>query len=179
MTRIAIVGLLSTLALACTWSTPPSKQASNRPTYPGTTVQEEATKEAAKEHFDRDKVTLKDRVSQQVNLAGANIEALEKLSNLDQGTAKERDDQLKSRLGDLRDHLRNDLDKIDKATLGDWSSLRPLVEADLNAMQGQLRVAEAVTNVPAQRPGVASPQRPVPQPQPTLPLPTPSEGPLR
>jgi hypothetical protein len=71
--------------------------------------------------------------------------------------------------------LKEDLDRIDKASLGDWSTIRPLVEADLNAMQGQLRVADSVTHVPATRPGVASPQPTGPQP--TTPPPTPSESP--
>jgi hypothetical protein len=175
MIRIVIFGMLSTLAVACGASTGASRQAANQPTYPGATAQEEVTREAAKEQFDRDKVTLKDRVSQQVNLADANIDALKKLGDLHQGTAKDRDDQLKNRLGDLRDHLKDDLDRIDKASLGDWSTIRPLVEADLNATQGQLRVAESVTNVPATRPGVASPQPTGTQP--TTPLPTPSESP--
>lgn len=175
MIRIAIFGMLSTLALACGATAAPARQGANQPGYPGATAQEEVTREAAKEQFDRDKVTLRDRVSQQVNLADANVEALKKMGDLDQGAAKDRDDQLKDRLGDLRDHLKKDLDRIDKATLGDWSTIRPLVEADLNAMQGQLRVAESVTNVPATRPGVASPQPTGPQP--TTPLPTPSESP--
>ncbi len=130
-------------------------------------------KEAAQEQFDREKVTLKDHVSQQVSAADANIDALKKLSDTDKGPTKQRDKDLENKLSDLRDNLKKDLDKIDKAKPNDWSGVRPVVDRDMNAMEAQLRTAEPITKVPAPRTGAASKQ---PGGSPTS-TPEPSPGP--
>ena len=102
--------------------------------------------EEAKEHFDREKVTLKDRVQEAITTAGANIDALKKMEATDKDAALKRDKDMGKSLSDLRDGLKNDLDKIDKATPTDWASVRPVVEADLKKMETEIKTAANVTH---------------------------------
>jgi hypothetical protein len=145
----------------------------------GVTNKQGATKEAAQEKLDREKATLKDRVEEQITVANANIDALKKMGDNDKGTAKKRDEDMEKKISDMRDHLQQNLDKIDKATVTDWSTLHPIVQKDLNAMQAELKVAQNVTKVPAPRTGAASKQpttapEPAPAPAPA-PMPAPEQ----
>lgn len=107
------------------------------------------SKEAAQEKLDREKVTLKDRVQDAISATDANIDALKKAEDNDKGANKQRDKSLEDKLTDLRDnHLKKDLDKIDKATPSDWSSVHAQVTKDLNATEQQLKVASTITHVP-------------------------------
>jgi hypothetical protein len=138
-----------------------------------TSRQASSSKEAAQERVDREKVTLKDRVQEQVTVADANIDALKKMKDSDKGTAKKRDEDMEKKISDLKDRLHKDLDKIDKATVNDWSGVHPAVRHDLDAMEAELRAVEKVTKVPAPRTGAASKQPSTLQP--SHPSPTPSE----
>ncbi len=133
-----------------------------------------SSKEAAQERFDREKVTIKDRVEEQITAADANIDALKKMSDNDKGTAKKRDDDMEKKISDLKDHLQKDLDKIDKATVNDWSGVHPVIQRDLTAMETELRTAENVTKIPAPRTGAANKQPSTPQPSHPAPAPAPA-----
>jgi hypothetical protein len=138
-----------------------------------TSRQAPSTKEAAQERFDREKVTLKDRVEEQITVADANIDALKKMSDKDKGPAKKRDDDTEKKISDLKDHLQKDLDKIDKASVNDWAGVHPVVQRDLTAMESELRTAENLTKIPAPHTGAANKQPT--NPQPSHPSPAPAE----
>ncbi len=101
----------------------------------------------AQESFDREKVTLKDQVQDAINSADQNIDALKKLEKSDKGDANKRDKDMEKKLSDLRDNLKKDRDKIDKAAINDWPGVKPYVERDLSAMDGELKTASNVTHV--------------------------------
>ncbi len=182
----SLAGTLSAVALvlgsvaASAQSTPqpsdPSPDTSHPSTRPdtsktnkGVTSQQGTTsKETAQEKLDREKATFKDRVEEQITVANANIDALKKMSDNDKGAAKKRDDDMEKKISDLRDHLQQDLDKIDKSSVNDWSAVHPIVQRDLNSMESELKVAQNVTKVPAPRTGAASkqPNNPAPSPAP-------------
>jgi hypothetical protein len=175
----AVAGTLSMVALVMGASVTASAQTTTQPseTQKGTPAQPSeashpkqspkgvtapqgaasAIKESAQEHFDKEKVTLKDHVQEQITAADANIEALKKMGDTEKGATKKHD-EMEGKLSDLRDHLKKDLDKIDKATMTDWSGIKPLVQKDLGAMETELKVAENVTKVPAPRTGAANKQ---------------------
>lgn len=100
------------------------------------------------EHLDRDKVTLKDQVQDQINTADANIDALKKLSDTDKGATKKNDETLQKHISDLRDHLKDDLSKIDNASMQTWPNVKATVLSDYNALDAQLKVASNITHVP-------------------------------
>jgi hypothetical protein len=100
-----------------------------------------------------DKAALTDRVQQDAEAAGANVEALKNMERSDQGAAKKRDDQLQSRLSATRGHLKDDLDTIKNASLADWSDVRAQVDVDLATAEAQLGPAEAITGVSAPHTG--------------------------
>jgi hypothetical protein len=182
----AIAGTISTVALVLGASVAASAQTTTQPsdTSKGTTAQPSDTtrsdtqrtqtnkankgvtapqgvapaKETPQEKFDHEKTTLKDHVQVEITAAETNIEALKKMSDTDKGATKKRDEEMQKKLSDLRDHLQKDLDKIDKSTMGDWSSVRPLVQRDLGAMTAELRVTQSVTKVQVPRTGAASKQ---------------------
>jgi hypothetical protein len=193
-----IAGTLSAVALVLGASVASHAQSTSQPSEPskGTTAQPSdtsksepshkeagkgatsrqaptSTKEAAQERLDREKVTLKDRVQEQVSVADANIDALKKMKDSDKGTAKKRDEDMEKKISGLKGHLQKDLDKIDKATPSEWSGVHPAVQHDLNAMEAELKTAEKLTKVPAPRTGAASKQPS--NPEPSHPAPAPSE----
>jgi hypothetical protein len=119
---------------------------------------QQTNKQAAQEKFDHEKVALKDQVSNVISETDQNIDALKKMSDTDKGDLKKRDDDAKKHLTMLRDHLKGDLDKIDKAGVSDWSGVRPIVERDLHAVNTALDKVATITKVP--RTGMANPQPP-------------------
>jgi len=118
--------------------------------------QPSSNKVTSQEQFDREKVTLKDRVQTSISEADQNIDALKKLSSNEKGADKTRDEDAQKKLSMLRDHLQKDLGKIDKSTINDWSGVRPVVDRDLTAINGELDRVAAITKVP--RVGAASRQ---------------------
>jgi hypothetical protein len=64
---------------------------------------------------------------------------------------------MEKKISDLRDELKKDLDRIDKATPSDWSSVRSSVESNLKTMGTELKTAANVTHVPPTK-GAASKQ---------------------
>jgi hypothetical protein len=143
------------------------------PSKGATSRQAPSTKESAQERFDREKVTLKDRVEEQVTLADANIDALKKMKDSDKGAAQKRDEEMEKKISDLKDHLQKDVDKIDKATPSDWAGVHPVVQRDLTAMEAELKTAEKLTKVPAPHTGAANKQPS--NPEPSHPAPAPAE----
>jgi hypothetical protein len=133
-----------------------------------------APKQLAQEKFDKEKVVLKDRIQDGIGSAEANIDALKRLEDTDKGAIKDRDKDMGKKLSDLRDTLKKDLDKIDKATPADWTTVHTSVMKDLGSMDQQLKVATNITHV-APPTGAAQKQpesAPVPkpvQPQPKAP----------
>lgn len=123
-----------------------------------------ATKEQAQEKLDRDKVTLKDKVQDGIGASEANIDALKRLQDNDKGATKQHEKDIEKKLSDMRDTLKGDLDKIDKATQTDWANVHAAVTTHLNSMTQELKVATNVTHVP-QTTGAANKQ-PEPKAQP-------------
>jgi hypothetical protein len=109
--------------------------------------------------FDREKVTLKDHVQGAITAAETHIDALKKLESTHKDAAQKRDKDMEKSLSDLRDGLKDDLDKIDKATPTDWASVRPVVESDLKKMETEIKTAANVTHL-APTTGAANKQAP-------------------
>lgn len=122
------------------------------------TEQPKTDKETKQEQFDREKVTLKDRVQEDINAADQQIDALKNLSKDAKGNDKKRDDDYKKQLSMLQDHLKKDLDKIDKASMNDWTGVKPVVDRDLAAMDTHLRTVASVTHVQVPATGAANKQ---------------------
>jgi hypothetical protein len=115
-------------------------------------------KQAGQDQLDREKAALKDRVQEQINGADANIDALKKMSKSDKGQTRKRDDDLQKQVSDMRDRLKKDMIKIDKASMNDWPAVRPVVERDVTAMNTQLQRVAAITKVPLPQTGAANKQ---------------------
>lgn len=115
-------------------------------------------KELKQEQFDREKVTLKDRVQDGINAADQQIDALKNMSKSDKGNLKKRDDDYKDKLSMLKGHLKDDIDKIDKASMNDWIGVKPVVDRDLAAMDSHLRTVASVTHVAVPPTGRANKQ---------------------
>jgi hypothetical protein len=110
--------------------------------------------------FDRAKTTLKDQVQAAVTVADSHIGVLKKMQGTDkEATAQKRDQDMEKKLTDLRDGLQKDVDKIDKATPSDWSSVRGSVESDLKKMESEIKTAANVTHI-APTTGAANKQPP-------------------
>lgn len=118
------------------------------PQHPSDKAAGTAPKEQMQEKLDREKVTIKDRVQDAITTADSNVDALKKVQDSDKGANKQRDKDMEKKLSDLKDNLSKDLDKIDKATSSDWSSVHATVIKDLNSMEQQLKVASTITHVP-------------------------------
>jgi hypothetical protein len=110
-------------------------------------------------HFDREKVTLKDQVQSAITAADSHIDALKKMESTDKDAALKRDKDVETKLSDLRDGLKGDLDKIDKATPSDFASVRSGVESDLKKIHSEIKTAANVTHV-APTKGAAQKQAP-------------------
>jgi hypothetical protein len=117
------------------------------------------TEEPKQANFDREKVTLKDQVDSAIRSVDSQIDALKKMESTDKDAALQRDKNIEKSLSDLRDGLKDDLDKIDKASPTDWASVRPVVEAELRKAEIQIRTASNFTHV-APRTGAANKQAP-------------------
>jgi hypothetical protein len=118
-----------------------------------------ATPEQKQEHFDREKVTLKDRVQNAITAADTHIDALKKMESTDKEAAEKRDKDMEKKLSDSRDALKDDLGKIDKATPTDWTSVLSGVTADLKKTEESIKTAANVTHVAPNR-GAAQKQAP-------------------
>jgi hypothetical protein len=136
-TAASVLGALLVLG-ACSVA---SAQGTQSPPATGT------TKEMKQEQFDREKVTLKDKVQDAITTADTNIDALKKMESSDKDAAQKRDKDIEKKLSDLKDGLQKDLDKIDKAGPSDWATVRPAVEGNLRAMHTELKTAANVTHV--------------------------------
>ena len=120
--------------------------------------QQQANKEDKQAQFDREKVTVKDRVQDNINAADQQIDALKNMSKSDKGNLKKRDDDNQKQLSMLKDHLTKDLDKIDKASMNDWSGVKPVIDRDLAAMDSQLNKVAVITHVQVPATGAANKQ---------------------
>jgi hypothetical protein len=103
--------------------------------------------QVTQEQVDRDKVTLKNRIQGQISTADANIDALKHMSDTDKGATKQRDEDLQKRLSDMRDHARDNLTKIDKASVNEWPQVKSSVKSDYKALGDQLDTATSITHV--------------------------------
>ena len=105
------------------------------------------TTESKQEHFDREKVTLKDRVQNAINVADTHIDALKKMESTDKDAAEKRDKDMEKKLSDSRDALKDDLGKIDRATPADWTTVLSSVTGDLKKTETEITTASRVTHV--------------------------------
>jgi hypothetical protein len=117
------------------------------------------TTEPKQEHFDREKVTLKDRVQNAITVAETHIDALKKMESTDKDAAEKRDKDMEKKLSDARDDLKDDLSKIDKATPTDWAAVLSGVTGDLKKAEAEIKTAANVTHV-APSTGAANKQAP-------------------
>lgn len=147
-TVLASLLVLGTAGIAAAQSAQP-----NAPTE-----QPKTDKETKQEQFDREKVTLKDRVQENINAADQQIDALKNMSKSAKGNDKKRDDDYQKQLSMLKDHLKKDLDKIDKASVNDWTGVKPVIDRDLAAMDTHLRTVASVTHVQVPPSGAANKQ---------------------
>jgi hypothetical protein len=122
-------------------------------------VQDQANKEARQEQFDRDKITLRDRVQAALGSTGAQTDALRRMASANDPN-KQRDDELQKRLSETRDRLKDDLSKIDDSTIASWPAVRSMADGDLAASNFVLRQASPVTKAPA--PAASGPRGPSP-----------------
>jgi hypothetical protein len=106
-----------------------------------TTDHKAPTTEQKQEHFDREKVTVKDRVQNAITVADTHIDSLKKMESTDKGAAETRDKDMVKKLTDSRDALKDDLGKIDKATPADWSSVLAGVTGDLKKAETEIKSA--------------------------------------
>jgi len=124
-----------------------------------TTDHKPPTTEQKQEHFDREKVTLKDRVQNAISVADTHIDALKKMESTDKDAAEKRDKDMEKKLSDSRDALKDDLGKIDRATPADWTSVLSAVTGDLKKAETEIKTAANVTHV-APTKGAAQKQAP-------------------
>ena len=155
--------ILGTGGLALAQSAAPSAT-SHETTHPSGT-----SHETKQEQFDRDKVTTKDRIQQNIMAADANIDALRRMSETDKGANKTRDEEMQKKLSDRRSQLQEDLRKIDDVKMADWPALRATVASHLTSMESNLKTATYVTHVRVQVPpsGATNKQPPDEQTQPS------------
>lgn len=150
-TVLASLLVLGAAGIAAAQTTQPN-------TPPSQEQQPKSDKEQKQEQFDREKVTLKDRVQENINAADQQIDALKNMSKSDKGNDKKRDDDYQKQLSMLKDHLKKDLDKIDKASVNDWTGVKPVIDRDLAAMDTHLRMVASVTHVQVPATGAANKQ---------------------
>jgi hypothetical protein len=117
------------------------------------------TEEPKQGNFDREKVMLKDQVESAIRAADSQVDELKKMESTDKDAALKRDKDITKSLSELRDGLKNDRDKIDKASPSDWAAVSAGVEADLRKAEIQLRTASNFTHV-APTTGAANKQAP-------------------
>jgi hypothetical protein len=106
---------------------------------------------------DQQKAVLKGQLQPSIDTANANIDALKKMSQNAKAQTKKQHEDMEKQLSDLRDRLKDDLGKVDEASLNDWKSVRTGVEQDLNQMDAKLHRATSITGVTPQT-GAASKQ---------------------
>jgi len=111
---------------------------------------------ATQEQFDREKVTLKDRLQGQIDSATRNIDVLKKMSQGEKGNSKKEHTDMGEHLSDMRSRLQGNIGKIDRATLDDWGMIRPTIKHDMTAMKHELQRVAAVTDVPVPTSGAAN-----------------------
>jgi hypothetical protein len=148
----------------------PQQKPTDSPQHPSDKAA--GSKEQSQEKLDREKVTLKDRVQDAIGIADSNIDALKKIGDTAKGPAKQHGADVEKKLTDLKDTLKKDLDKIDKATPSDWSSVHAGVTKNLNAMDTELKTASNVTHLPLptgaanKQPEGTTNKQPAPKPAP-------------
>jgi hypothetical protein len=127
---------------------------------PGSAGQEQphGNKGAGQEQFERDKLTLKEHVQEQIDAADANIDALKKMTANEKGPRKKQHSDMEKQLSDSRDTLKKDLHQIDHSTMNDWTNLRATVQRNMMATSTQLQRVAAVTKLPIPQTGAASQQ---------------------
>lgn len=101
------------------------------------------------EQFDREKVTLKDKTQESIDASDANIDALRRLAKSANDATQEQYKDVADDLSMLRGHLKDDLSKIDKASIHDWSGVKPVVDGDVSAVNAVLQRAAPITHVQA------------------------------
>lgn len=157
-TVLASLLVLGTAGIAAAQSADPNTPPSQNQPSADQNRQPRSDKEQKQEQFDREKVTLKDRVQENINAADQQIDALKNMSKSDKGNDKKRDDDYQKQLSTLQDHLKKDLDKIDKASINDWTGVKPVVDRDLAAMDKHLHTVAVVTHVTVPATGAAEKQ---------------------
>jgi hypothetical protein len=162
-TRSILAGALGALFVVAAAGAASAQTATPPRSNTGATAPQPNKGTAAQEQFDREKVTMKDHVQAEIDRADSNIDALKKVADNEKGTAKKQADDAQKKVSMLRDHLKGDLDKIDKASINDWKGVRPVVERDLAAMNTELTSVAAITKKPTT--GAAQPQAPNPPQQ--------------
>ncbi len=83
-----------------------------------------------------------------MDAANANIDALKNLSKSETGDVKKQHEDLASKISMLKDHVNTGIDKMNTVSINDWSGLRPVVERDVAALNGQLKNAAPITHIP-------------------------------
>lgn len=135
-------------------SAPPSQ---NQPPV-GQNPQPKSEKEVKQEQLEREKVAFKDRVHEQISAADQQLGALYNMTKTDTGADKKRDEDYQKQLWTLKDHLETDLDRIEKASIDDWTDVKTSVDRDLAATDTHLRMVALVTHVQVPTAGAANKQ---------------------
>lgn len=139
-------------------SAPPNSPPSQNQPPAGQNPQPKSEKEVKQEQLQREKVAFKDRVHEEITAADQQIGALYNMTKTDTGADKKRDEDYQKQLWALKDHLETDLDRIDKASIDDWTDVKPGVDRDLVAMDTHLRMVALVTHVQVPTTGAANKQ---------------------
>jgi hypothetical protein len=100
------------------------------------------------EEFQGAKATLMGQAQRSVESANANIAALNNKAQGQSGAAKKQSEDLASSLTGQRDKVQTDIDKMSKASIGEWGGLQQSVTKDVAALTTQLKNAAAVTHLP-------------------------------
>lgn len=101
----------------------------------------------AQDQFQRDKATLADQAHRSVDAANANVDALKKMSKSESGATKQEHEDLANNISMLKGHVNKDIDKMNSASINDWSGLLPVVQRDLSALNAKLKSASSITHV--------------------------------
>jgi hypothetical protein len=128
----------------------------------GSTNPQGTTDATNKKHqqFEHERTMLKDKVSKAVSQADDGIRTLQQRESNDTGATKKRDETEVKKLSDLKDKLNDDLAKIDRATVGDWSKVRSEVQRNLSTFSAEQKRIAQMTKKPTPRTGVTAPQAP-------------------
>ena len=101
------------------------------------------------EAFERDRAAMKAQLRKAMDKADDEIRALEKLEASDPDDKKKRDQAEQKRLKDLESRLSDDMTKLEKATVDDWTKARPAIQYNLDAMKAESARAEGMLGTSA------------------------------